>query len=74
MEVSTSREPRFWYCQSTSLARSYSSVAGGAAASSSDKTRPNQPQREKTELQELKDMMQCLLTLTMQTQMEVAVY
>jgi hypothetical protein len=58
----------------TSPARSYSSVAGGAAAASSDKTRPNQPQHEKTELQELKDMMQSLLTLMMQTQMELAVY
>jgi hypothetical protein len=58
----------------TSPARTYSSVAGGTAASSSDETRPNQPQREKTELQELKDMMQHLLTLTMQTQMEAAVY
>jgi hypothetical protein len=51
--------------------RSYSSVAGGAAASSSDGTRPNQPQREKTEL---KDLMQHLLTLMVQTQMEAAVY
>jgi hypothetical protein len=58
----------------TSPARSYSSVAGGTAASSSDGTRPNQPQREKTEIQELKDMMQRLLTLMMQTQMEASVY
>jgi hypothetical protein len=58
----------------TSPARSYSLVAGGATASSSNRTRPNQQQSEKTELQELKEMMQHLLTLTTQTQMESAVY
>jgi hypothetical protein len=58
----------------TSPARSYSSVAGGATASSSNGTRPNQQQSEKTELEELKEMMQRLLTLTTQTQMESAVY
>jgi hypothetical protein len=58
----------------TSPARYYSSVAGGATASSSNRTRPNQQQSEKTEFKELKEMMQHLLTLTMQTQMELAVY
>jgi hypothetical protein len=58
----------------TSPARSYSLVAGGATASSSNRTRPNQQQSEKTELKELKEMMQCLLTLTMHTHMESALY
>ena len=58
----------------TSPARSYSSVAGGATGSSSNGTKPNQRQSEKTELEEMKEMIQRLLTLTTQTQMESAVY
>ena len=58
----------------TSLTRSYSSVIGGTTATGSVGTRRSETHSEQTELQEIKEPMQRVLTLSTQAQMESAIY
>jgi hypothetical protein len=58
----------------TSPTRSYSSVVGGTTATGSVGTRRSETHGKQTELQEIKELMQRVLTLSTQAQMESAIY
>jgi hypothetical protein len=58
----------------TSPTRSYSSVIGSTTATGSVGTRRSEMHGEQTKLQEIKELMQRVLTLSTQAQMESAIY
>jgi hypothetical protein len=58
----------------TSPTRSYSSVVGGTTATGSVRTRRSEMHSKQTKLQEIKELMQRVLTLSTQAQMESAIY
>jgi hypothetical protein len=58
----------------TSLTRSYSSIVGGTTATGSVRIRRSETHSKQTKLQEIKELMQRVLTLSTQAQMESAIY